>query len=111
MADYNILDGTAKYESIVMPNTVPLPGQPARSCESYMTLSQADNAKPCAMLLFPFIGRREVGCYSATSSGVQQYSRCRPIVLGATDGLNRSMNGLARMAITAAIAWLIWRNL
>lgn len=111
MASYNILDGSARYESIAMPNTVPSPGQPTRNCESDMTLSQAGNGKPCAMLLFPFIGRSEVGCSSDTSSGVQQYSRCRPIVLGAADGLSRSINGFARLLITAAIAWLIWRKL
>lgn len=69
------------------------------------------NGSPCGTVLFPFIGHRDFGCDGTLDreGNPVVFESCRPVILKPVDFFDH--NTILRYVITAAIAWLIWRNL
>jgi hypothetical protein len=108
---HNIITGDPRYNALPPATVNFAPGLPT-NCDWNLDAGHPNDGDTCYTLMFPFIGRKRFGCssdvYGEGYGG--PYTRCEPVVLKSGDAFDFVSFPL-RVAITAAIAWLIWRNL
>jgi hypothetical protein len=108
---YNVITGGPRYNALP-PATVNFTPELPNNCDWNYQAGHPNDGDTCYTIMFPFIGRKQFGCSSAVyGKGYGgPYTTCEPVILNADDAFD-FVSFPARLAITAAIAWLIWRQL